>query len=85
MVNIGEKMIAKLSWVHNTQTNTMTILKVDYMGWAKESDPKDIKEIVEFYEVNKSITTKEFYENEKYHGIMCTIVPLHRTLNVINV
>jgi hypothetical protein len=78
-------MIAKLSWAYNTRARTLTLLKVDCTGWALNSQPEDIKKLLEFYEVDKCISLKEFSQNEKYHSIMCTIVPVHRTQTMVNV
>ena len=81
-------MIGKLSWLLDAKKDEMKIIKVDYLAWPKSSQPEDIKKIVDYYKVGKSITVQEFCENPRYNEIMCTVIsydPLHQSKNVINI
>jgi hypothetical protein len=78
-------MIVKISWEMDTVAGTMTILKTDYTGWPKNSTKADIVAALLFYRVGKTISLKEFGENERYNSVMCTIVNLDHEKNVVNV
>ena len=78
-------MIAKISWEMDPVAETLTIIKVDYMTWAKNSKKDLIEEIILFYKVGKTISVKEFCHNERYNSMMCSIVNLDHEKNVVNV
>jgi len=78
-------MIAKLSWEMDTVAGTMTILKTDYVAWPTNSKRADIVATLLFYKVGKTISIKEFGENERYNSVLCTIVNLDHEKNVVNV